>query len=185
MLVRSIKTENQYNRLKMEDNSSTENFYYNFYLVTSFLLFPLLMINPLYKLLLTVTTFKGYAFIVIMTAILLFLTIRIVRYFIRLVLKKPALVLSKENLFDFQTGLTFNWKDIKKFKMGTFKITTISVELYDNDKYIALFRNPIKRFIYRISSKIFNETFTFNISMLEGNNGMILNRLETYLKDNG
>lgn len=168
----------------MKDNNSTENFYFNSYLVPTFLLFPILMTNPLYQLFITVTTFKGYAFIVVMTAVLLFLIIRIVKYFIRLILRKPALILTEENLFDFQTGLTFNWKDIKEFKMGTYKITRISIELYDNEKYIAIFRNPLKRFIYRLSSRIFTDTFTFNISMLKGKNDNILKRLETHLKTN-
>jgi len=168
----------------MNNNKPIVNFYFNSYLVPIFLFFPILMISPLYRLSITVTTFSGFAFLVVMTSFLLFLTIRIVKYLIRLILKKPALTLTEEGLFDFQTGLNFYWNDIKGFKMGTFRITSISIELCDNEKYFSKFRNPLKRIFYRFSSRLFNETFSFNVSMLEGNNEKILECLELYLKTN-
>jgi hypothetical protein len=139
------------------------------------------MTIPLWNLLIIVTTFKGYSFIFFIATATVILTIRIIKYFIQLVAGRPALTLTEKSLFDYQTGLTIDWTDIKDFKIGGYRTTYISIKLFDSEKYISIFKNPLTKFLYRLNTKWFHGTFTFNVSILKGNNDKIFETLEYYL----
>jgi len=166
----------------MTDNKTTTNFYFHPIVIPTFLLFPFVMTIPIISLLKVVTSFIGYAFILFMTTVTLILAIRIIKFFIQLVAGRPALTLTEKNLFDYQSGLTIDWTDIKEFDFGGYRTTYISIKLLDKEKYISLFKNPVTKFLYRLNSKLFHGTFTFNVSILKGNNDKIIETLELYLK---
>jgi hypothetical protein len=94
----------------------------------------------------------------------------------------PALILTENTLFDFQSGRTINWTDIKDFSMSGYRTTYISIKLNNIEKYISNMKNPLSRFYFRINSRLFHGTFAFNISLIKGNNDRIFETLELYLK---
>lgn len=166
----------------MADIKTTTHFYFHPIIVPTFLLLPTIMTIPLWNLLQVVSTFNGYFFIFIMAAYNLYLTIRIVKYFIQLVKGQPALTLSEKSLFDYQTGQTIDWTDINGLSMGGQRAAKISVKLDNREKYISLYKNPLTKFFYRLNSKLFFGTFNFTVSLLKGSNHNILETLEYYLK---
>ena len=166
----------------MIDTKTTTNFYFHPIVIPTFLLFPFVMTIPIISLLKVVTSFKGYAFILFMATVTVILAIRIIKYFIQLLNRQPALTLTEKSLFDYQTGVTIDWTDIKDFSFGGYRTTYISIKLVDKEKYILLFKNPVIKFLYRLNSKLFHGTFTFNISILKGNNDKIFESVQHYLK---
>jgi hypothetical protein len=166
----------------MVDNKAVSSFYFHPLFIPVLILIPILMMVPIYNLLNKEAPLKGYlliSFMIIVTALLFF---RIVKYFIRLISGKPALVITENNFFDFQTGLTIEWKDIENFSLDGYRSKYISIKLNNREKYISLFKNPLARLYYRLHSKLFHGTFTFNVDFLKGKNENILEILNDYLK---
>lgn len=166
----------------MIDNKKTTYFYFHPIIVPALLLLTSLMTLPILSLINDVSTFKGYFFIFIMAAITFVFEIKIIRNFILLIKGKPALTLTEKNLIDYQSGRIIEWADIQDISSGGQKANYISIKLYESEKYISKYKNPVLKSVYRLNSKLFHGTFTFTISMLKGSNENILQTLEDYLK---
>jgi hypothetical protein len=158
------------------------NFYFHPVNVPTFLLLPIFITTLLYRLLQIVSSFYGYAFIFLIATLVIFFTIRIVKYLIYLITGRPALTLTERTLYDYQTGMTIEWTDINNFYLKGYLTTYISIKLVDPEKYISSFLNPLIKYGYRLNTKLFHGTFTFIITMLKGKNEMILETLENFLQ---
>ena len=99
--------------------------------------------KPIFELWMTVKSVKGFSFTIFMTLCNLIIAVRVMKYVFRLVAGKPALTLTDTTFTDYQTGITFDWKDIKEFRKSGLHARFISIRLKDNEKYIIDVRNPI------------------------------------------
>jgi hypothetical protein len=94
---------------------------------------------------------------------------------------KPALILTRETLFVYQTGITIEWKDIKGFNLGGQKSSYITIRLNQPDKYLQRIKNPFSKLFYRVNSKLFGNTFFFTVSLIKGNDEKLFETLNDYL----
>lgn len=167
----------------MIESKRTTNFYFHPILIPALLLFPLVLALPIASLFKVVTSFKGYVFIFFMITVTLLLTIRIIKYFILLISRRPALTLTEVYLIDYQSGFSIDWKDIMELQFfGGYQTSYISIKLIDSEKYVSLFKNPVAKCIYRLNSKHFHGSFHLNVSLIKCNNEKLLETLELYLK---
>jgi len=165
----------------MTEDKKTLNFYFHPFVLGLVVLFIMMISKPILELWMTVNSFKGYSFTIFITLCISFIAARVIRYVFRLFLGKPALTLTDTTFSDYQTGITFDWKDIKEFRIGGLHATFISIILKDNEKYITEVKNPIKRIFYRLNTKLFGYAFSMTSTLVKGRDKLILENLNSHL----
>ena len=169
----------------IENMKTTTNIYFHPIITPLFLLLMAIMIFCCSMLIPNIESYKAHhttaiIIIIAMSTFTFFTTIRSVKCFFRLLTGKPALILSENSLFDFQTGLTFNWTDIENFSFAGYRTRSISIKLNDRQKYITALKNPYKKLVCRLLySRLF--PITFNVTLLKGSDSKILETLQKYL----
>lgn len=89
----------------------------------------------------------------------------------------PALVINNEGIFDYQTGLTFLWKDIQSYRIYTGQVSYIKLEVNNPTNYIRTIKDPLTRWY----KQVFNQqTFNLNLSLLTEQNERILDQIEYF-----
>jgi hypothetical protein len=92
--------------------------------------------------------------------------------------KIPALILSEESIYDYQYGITFFWKDVKKYKLWN---NIIVLDMKDPADYIELIRNPVHRIISKAWYLIFRKKkFRIRMRILDTDGGLIFKQFEHY-----
>jgi len=89
----------------------------------------------------------------------------------------PALVVNNEGIFDYQSGLTFHWRDIQSYRIHMGTVSYINLQLNNPERYIETIRNPLFRWFKQAFKK---HSFNLNISMLTEQNERILDQIEYY-----
>lgn len=149
----------------------------------TFLILPMFILIPIWHLSKIISAIYGQLLLFLLLIGIIAFTIKIFKYIIRLFSKKAVLILTETEVFDYQTGLTFQWKDIEKIEIGGYRTTFISITVLNSEKYISVIKNPLTRFAYRQKSKFFPIRFSFNVSLLKGKNEEILEALNVYLRN--
>ena len=121
-----------------------------------------------------------------LTLILLEATPRFITYFKLLINKKPALILTDENLIDNINSQTFIWKEINKISIGSInvrsKINFIAISLNNPKIHIDNIKNPYKKVIAKINNKYFQGAFSIQPNLLKCNNQELFETLKEYTK---
>ena len=89
----------------------------------------------------------------------------------------PALVINNEGIFDYQSGLTFQWRDIQSYRIYTGSVSYVKLEVNNPNEYIKTIKNPFTRW-FKQTFKLY--TFNLNLSLLTEQNERILDQIEYY-----
>jgi hypothetical protein len=111
---------------------------------------------------------------------------RLISYVKLLINKKPALILTDENLIDNINSQTFNWKEINKISIGSMnvvrsKINFIAISLNNPKKHIDNIKNPYKKVIAKINNKYFQGAFSIQPNLLNCDNKELFEVLQEYI----
>jgi len=92
--------------------------------------------------------------------------------------RTPGLIISEESIYDYRYGITFFWRDVKKYKLWN---NIIVLEMNDPAYYIELIRNPIHRIISKAWYLIFKKKkFRIGMRILDTDGGLIFKQFEHY-----
>jgi hypothetical protein len=89
----------------------------------------------------------------------------------------PALVINNEGIFDYQSGLTFQWRDIQSYRIYPGSVSYVKLEVNNPTEYIKTIKNPFTRWVKQ-AFKLY--TFNLNLSLLTEQNERILDQIEYY-----
>jgi hypothetical protein len=106
-----------------------------------------------------------------------------IKTFIAFVLKKPAIVLTKDFYRDNVQNIIIPWGEIKDIRITTLKVSFLTIAVKNNSVIYKQVQNPIKKF-FMWSNTFSGKPLMTNLSLLKGKNKDILNIVKEFNPNN-
>ncbi len=135
---------------------------------------------------LSIHTYNRLGAVIFLTILFLLagpLYISSIKNFIRLILGKPSIILSREYYIDKINGITIKWEDINSISSSKYSHWTfLTFKLHDDTLIFRQIKNPIYNLFVRLESLLTKTTFKTNSSFILGDNDDIYRSVFDYYK---
>jgi hypothetical protein len=152
----------------------------------SSLLFPLVLFEPVSKMIRQGLDFREYYWFIIIFIVAGYVFWHFIRITALMMAGVPAIIIERKTITLTEKGYALEWKDIEEMNMvvtgGKGRSYNLVITVKEPWKYISGIRNPLMRYYCWYAKDYFYNPFSINLSMIAGDNYEVYNTIESYYR---